>query len=138
MEGYKRVNTNNNLSTNITQLNANNSIIDDPQLISYTFNNFFVVNFGPNNTIPNCFKPPTSYFLLLTLRNRVNLNFIITLTTNAEVMTILLLLDDNKSTGISSIPTKLLKIAAPMLVPYLIHIKLVFYKMDISKFNETG
>ena len=48
------VNTNNNLSTNVTQLKANNSIIDDPQLISDTFNNF-VANVGPNtnNTIPN-------------------------------------------------------------------------------------
>ena len=37
-------------------------------------------------------------------------------------MTILLLLDDNKSTGISSIPIKLLKIAAPIIVTYLVSI----------------
>ena len=73
------------------------------------------------------------------LRKRVNLNVIITPTTNAKVMTILLLLDDNKSTGISSIPTKLLKIAAPIIcsIP-CINNTLVFYKRDISKFNETG
>ena len=104
------VNTKNNLSTNITLLKANNSIIDDHQLISDTFNNFFV------DAIPNCFNPPMSY-----LRNRVNLNLIIASTTNAEVM-ILLPLDDNKSTGISSIPTKLVKIAAPIIVPYLVSI----------------
>ena len=53
------VNTKSNLSTNITQRKANNTIIDDPKLISDTFNNFFV-NAGPNTdkTIPNCFKSP--------------------------------------------------------------------------------
>ena len=53
------VNTKNNLSINITQLKANNSIIADPQPIPDTFSNFFV-NVGPNtnNTIPNCFKSP--------------------------------------------------------------------------------
>ena len=129
------VNTKNNLSTNITQLKSNNLIIDDPKLISVTFNNFFV-NVGPNtdNTIPKCFKPPMSY-----LRNRVNINFTITPTTNAEVMTILLLLDDKKSTGISSIPTKLLKIAAPIIVPYLVSIiNLSFIKGTFPKLMKLA
>ena len=129
------VNTKNNLSTNITQLKSNNLIIDDPKLISDTFNNFFV-NVGPNtdNTIPKCFKPPMSY-----LRNRVNINFTVTPTTNAEVMTILLLLDDNKSTGISSIPTKLLKIAAPIIVPHLVSIiNLSFIKGTFPKLMKLA
>ena len=129
------VNTKNNLSTNRTQLKSNNLIIDDPKLISDTFNNFFV-NVGPNtdNTIPKCFKPPMSY-----LRNRFNINFTITPTTNAEVMTILLLLDDNKSTGISSIPTKLLKIAAPIIVPYLVSIiNLSFIKGTFPKLMKLA
>ena len=87
-----------------------------------------------DNTIPKCFKPPMSY-----LRNRVNINFTITPTTNAEVMTILLLLDDNKSTGISSIPTKLLKIAAPIIVPYLVSIiNLSFIKGTFPKLMKLA
>ena len=85
-------------------------------------------------TIPKCFKPPMSY-----LRNRVNINFTITPTTNAEVMTILLLLDDNKSIGISSIPTKLLKIAAPIIVPYLVSIiNLSFIKGTFPKLMKLA
>ena len=37
-------------------------------------------------------------------------------------MTILLILDDNKSTGTPNIPTKLLRISAPVTVPYLVSI----------------
>ena len=73
------------------------------------------------------------------LRNIVNINFTITPTTNAEVVTILLLLDDNKSTGISSIPTKLLKIAAPIIVPYLVSIiNLSFIKGTFPKLMKLA
>ena len=46
-------------------------------------------------------------------------------------MTILLLLDDNKSSGPSDIPIKILKIAAPISIPQLVKIFYLSYKKGV-------
>ncbi len=121
------VKTKNSLSTRINQLKVNNVFIDDPKLIANTFNNFFV-NVGPNTDgeIPKSFISPTSY-----LKHRVITNFVILPTSNAEVMKIILQLDDNKSTGPCSIPIKLLRYAAPKIVPIFVKIINISFETGI-------
>ena len=105
-------------SSNINQIKANNVIIDDPKMISNAFNNYFV-NVGPNTDkdIPKSILGPSTY-----LKLRVGNDFCILPTNNAEVMLLILQLDDTKSSGPSSIPTKILKIAAPKIVPIFVQI----------------
>ena len=97
---------------NTSQIISNNKLIDNPKEVSNTFNNFFT-NIGPNTekAIPKSGKCPTTY-----LKNRINTDFIIAHTSNDELMNIILLLDEKKSTGPSSIPMKLLKIALPVVI----------------------
>ena len=87
-------------------------MIDNPEEVSNTFNICFT-NIGPNTekTIPKSGKCLTSY-----LKNIINTDFIIAHTSNEELMNIILTLDGNKSSGPSSIPVKLLKIALPMII----------------------
>ena len=102
----------------VNQINHNNILIDDPKLISDTFNDFFI-NVGTNTdkSIPFAFKSPTSY-----LKHRVNSNFVILPTSIAEVMTLILQLDDSKPSGPTDIPIKILKVAAPIIVPHVVKI----------------
>ena len=46
-------------------------------------------------------------------------------------MTTLLLLDDNKSSGPSDIPIKILKIAAPIIIPQLVKIFNLSFKKGV-------
>ena len=97
--------------TNISQIKVNGKEINVPKKIGNTFNKFFA-NVGPNTdkTIPKPFKSPSSY-----LKNRINFDFVIALTSEDEILKIIRSLDDSKSSGSSSIPIKLLKISAPCL-----------------------
>ena len=97
--------------TNISQIKVNGREINDPKKIGNTFNNFFA-NVGPNTnkTIPKPFKSPTSY-----LKNRINFDFVIALTSEDEILKIIQSLYDSKSSGPTSIPIKLLKTSAPYL-----------------------
>ena len=97
--------------TNIAQIKVNGKEINDPQKIVSTFNNF-LANVGPNTdkTIPKPFKRPSSY-----LKNRINFDFVIALTSEDEILKIIQSLDDSKSSGPSNIPIKLLTISAPCL-----------------------
>lgn len=106
------VNTKSVLSSLTPQIISNNRTIDDPKEVCETFNNFFV-NIGPSTekSIPQSFVNPTSY-----LKNRIPSDFLIAHTSNAEILDIILSLDDKKSSGPSSIPIKLLKIAAPYVI----------------------
>ena len=108
--------------TNISQIKVNGKEINDPKKIGNTFNNFFA-NVGPNTdkTIPKPFKSPSSY-----LKNRINFHFVIALTSEDEILKIIQSLDDSKSSGPSSIPIKLLKRAAPCLLPLCKLINLSF------------
>ena len=106
-------------STNyINHLNINNENISDPKKIANTMNNFFV-NVGPTTeqSIPHTPVSPKSF-----LKSRVESNFTLKSTTIQEVMMLLLQLDDTKSTGPSNLPIKLLKTAAPIIVPHLVSI----------------
>ena len=113
-------------SHKVTQINHKNSFIDDPKLVSETFNNFFV-NIGSNleKMIPSTAISPTFY-----LKHGVSTNFSLTPTTITDVMSIILKFDDSKSSGPDNIPIKLLKISAPLIVPHLVII--------INKSFESG
>ena len=90
----------------VSQIKANNKVIDNPKKVVEAFNNFFV-NIGPNTekNIPiNPIIIPEQY-----LKNRNQLNFLIAHISNEEILDIINKLE-NKSTGPQSIPTKLLKI----------------------------
>ena len=75
------------------------------------------INVGTNTdkSIPFGFASPTSY-----LKHKVNSNFTILPTSIAEVMTLILQLDDIKAPGPT--PIKILKIAAPVIVPHVVKI----------------
>ena len=121
----ENVNTNSKTGTNISRLKCNNEIIDDPKLISQTFVNYFT-NVGPNLDKE---IPVTQNISSLTyLTNRSNASFIIAPASNEEVLTIIMHLDEFKSSGPSSIPVKLLKIASPIIVPHLVNIINISFK----------
>ena len=102
----------------INQIIHKNILIDDPKLISDTFNDFFV-NVGTNTakSVPFAFASPRSY-----LKSRVNSNFTILPTSIAEVMILILQLDDSKALGHTDIPIKIIKISAPIIVPLFVKI----------------
>ena len=56
------------------------------------------------------------------LKSRIESTFKLKLTSSQEIMILLLQLDDTKSTGPSNLPIKLLKTAAPIIVPHLVSI----------------
>ena len=98
-------------TSQISQINHENVNITNPTKIANTFNNFFV-NVGPNceKKIPKSYKNPLSYM------GRPNPNqFFLNPTTPEEISNIIVNLDSKKSSGPSIIPTKLLKIANPLL-----------------------
>jgi len=104
---------------NISQIKTDDdTLINDPNKISNSFNDFFV-NVGSNldKKIPKTPISPLSY-----LRSRVENGFNFKLTTNADVMMLLLQLDDSKALGTKDIPIPTLKIAAPVIVPYIVNI----------------
>ena len=127
-KGINEIISNNRKSPlSISQISHNKTTINDPDQIANAFNNFFV-NVGRNvdEEIP---KTPISPLSFLT--NRVDENFTFKETNIAEVMIILLQLDDNKSAGPNDIPIKLLKIAAPIIVPLLVSIFNLSFKSGI-------
>ena len=102
-------------NSNINHLNVNEEVITDSTLIANAFNDFFV-NVGPNTekSIPKCPKSPLSF-----MGSRIENDFMITPTSNQELMILLLQLDESKS---SDIPINLLKTAAPIIVPQLVEL----------------
>ena len=118
-KSIREVTSSNKTANKISHLCDNHKSIDDPKEITNTFVNYFT-NVGPNldkeiPKVPNI--SPLKY-----LKVRENSNFVIAPKSNNEVMSIIKLLDDSKSTGPSSIPPKLLKIAAPIITPHLVEI----------------
>ena len=96
----------------ISQLNIKGKIIDDPTAIANNFNNFFV-NVGPETekSIPKVPHMSPNKFL----KNRNQFNLIIAHISEQEVLDIITALP-NKGTGPASIPLRLLKIAADLIV----------------------
>ena len=109
-----------------TQLNIGGRIIDDQTELANNFNNFFT-NVGHNteNTIPEVPNISPLNFL----KDRIQVNFIIAHISNEEILDIINALED-KSTGPSSIPFKLLS-----LIPDLIIIPLAYI---INRSFSTG
>ena len=118
-EGIRKiVNVKKSANFTISQLNVKGKIIDDPTAIANSFNNFFA-NVGPETEktvpkVPN--KCPSMY-----LKNRNQFEFIIAHISEQEILDIINSLA-NKSSGPASIPLRLLKIAADLIVIPLCYI----------------
>ena len=111
------VNTKSN-SKGLSQLDVNGSIINDPKKIANHVNNFFV-NVGPDldKSIPRInHVSPSNY-----LKNRVQLNFLIAHVSNDDVIKIIQSLP-SKGTGPTSIPLRMLKVAADLIAIPLCYI----------------
>ena len=97
---------------NISHVKSNETIIDNPKLISQKFNDFFV-NVGPTTekSVPiNPVGKPESF-----LGQRNHLNFIIANISNEDILDVIKELE-NKSTGPFSIPVDLLKMIPDLII----------------------
>ncbi len=118
-EGIRKiVNVKKSSDFTISQLNVKGKIVDNPVDIANNFNSFFA-NVGPETEktvpkVPN--KCPSLY-----LKNRNQFEMIIAHISEQEILDIINLLA-NKSSGPASIPLRLLKIAADLVVIPLCHI----------------
>lgn len=106
------VNVKSNTNFSISQINVNGKIIDDPVAITNSFNDFFV-NVGPEteNKVPKVPNMSPNKFL----KNRNQFDFIMAHISENEILEIIKALP-NKGTGPASIPLKLLKIIADIIV----------------------
>ena len=123
-EGIKKiVNTKNSINYGISQLNINGKIINEPKDIANSINNFFV-NVGPETekSVPKVNHMSPEKFL----ENRNQFNFIIAHISEDEILDIIKNLP-NKCTGPASIPLKLLKIVADLIVYPLCHTVIPVY-----------
>ena len=112
-EGIRKlVNVKKTSDFSISQLNLNGKIIDDPTAIANSFNNFFA-NVGPNTekNVPKVPHISPSFYL----KNRVQLDFIIAHISEQDILDIITALPI-KSTGPASVPIKLLKLVADIIV----------------------
>ena len=90
------------------------------------------MNVGTNTakSVPFAFASPRSY-----LKSRVNSNFTILPTSIAEVMILILQLDDSKALGHTDIPIKIIKISAPIIVP--LFVKIINKSFDLGIFPKA-
>ena len=110
---------------NISHVKSNETIIDNPKLISQKFNDFFV-NVGPTTekSVPiNPVGKPESF---LGQRNHLNLANI----SNEDILDVIKELE-NKSTGPFSIPVDLLK----MIPDLIISVKSLIYHFLPANFQ---
>ena len=101
-----------------SQLNNGGKIIDNDKQIATNFNIFFV-NVGPSTekSIPKVPNILPSNFL----KNRNEINFVIAHVSNEEILDIINSLE-NKSTGPSSIPLKVLSVIPDLIILPLAYI----------------
>ena len=104
-------------SNRTSQLNVGDKIIDDNKEIATNFNNFFV-NAGPNmeEMIPKVPNISPKF-----PRNYNQMKFVIAHVSNEEILDIINSLE-NKSTGPSSIPLKMLSIIPDVIILPLAYI----------------
>ena len=112
------VNVKNNLNQGLSQLKINGKLLDEPKDVANHINEFFV-NVGPSleESIPKINHISADKYL----KNRNQANFIIAHISNEEVLTLLQSLP-NKGTGPVSIPLRMLKEIADLIVIPLCHI----------------
>ena len=108
-QGIKKIiNMNNNVETNIPQLQYGGKLINTDKGMANVFNDFFT-KIGPelDQEIPKTKsnRDPTIY-----LNSRVTSSFLICPTDCNEIRDIIQTLDDTKTPGTCNIPTKLLKL----------------------------
>ena len=105
-------------SNRTSQLNVGGKVIDDNKEIAANFNNFFV-NVGPNTeeSVPKVPNISPSKFL----KNRNQMKFVIAHVSNEEILDIINSLE-NKSTGPSSIPLKLVSLIPDLIILPLAYI----------------
>ena len=104
--------------TKTSQLIIGGKIIDDDQELATNFNEFFA-NVGPSteNTIPKVPNiSPTKF-----LKNRNQINFAVAHISNEEILDIIKSLE-NKSTGPTSIPLKLLTLKPDLIIVHFAYI----------------
>ena len=116
-EGVKKIVNIKKTSIRTTQLKIGGKIIDNDKEIATHFNKFFV-NVGPNteNMIPKVPNLSPSKFL----KNRNQIKFVIAHVSNEEMLDIINSLE-NKSTGPSSIPLRMLSIIPDLIILPLAH-----------------
>ena len=97
----------------ISHIYHNGQTITEPITFANTFNNF-VTSIGQsiNDSIPQTNINHLSY-----LTKRIDVDFTAKPTSNEEVQKIIYSLNNSKSSGPLSIPIKLLKTAAPLIIP---------------------
>lgn len=132
-DGIKSIINPKNSSSKISQLKIGERIFNTPLGMATEFNNFFV-NVGPNTERDIPHTPPDKISPEKFLRNRNQLNFIVAHISTEEVLDIIKSLN-NKATGPSSIPTKLL-----VLIPDLIILplcKIINTSFTTGKFPDA-
>ena len=117
-KGIKNIiNLNNNKDAKITQLHYNNENINTNIGMANAFNDFFT-KVGPtlDNDIPNAtnLRNPNIY-----LSTKIPHSLILSPTSPQEISNIINLIDESKSSGPSSIPTKVLKLVNNQISPIL-------------------
>ena len=106
------VNTRNNISTKITQLNINGKIIDNPKDVANQLNDFFVnVGHLTESSIPRSENISPNKFL----KKRNQFDFFLAHVSHDEVFKIIKTLQ-NKSAGPASIPVKLLQLIPDLII----------------------
>ena len=109
-QGIKQIiNLNNKTGPQITQLCHKGKLINTNEEMANTFNDFFT-DIGPQlaKEIPQSKRPGGT---ILYLNPRIPHSFLISPTNPQEISDIINMLDDSKSSGPCSVPTKLLKLA---------------------------
>ena len=121
------VNVKSNLNQGLSQFKINGKIVDEPKDIANHINDFFV-NVGPDvdKNIPKINHISSDKYL----KDRNQFNFIVTHISNEEVLSLIQSLP-NKGTGPVSIPLKLLKDAADIIVVPLCHIIIVSFATGV-------
>ena len=112
-EGIRKlVNVKKSTDFTISQLHIKGKIVDDPQCIANSFNNFFA-NVGPETekTVPKTPHISPSVYL----KNRNQSNFILAHISEQEVLDLINSLK-NKGSGPASIPLDMLKLVADIIV----------------------